>query len=127
MMLALAALATTVTPVLTALLLLEAGFGLSEPLVQALFNEHVPAEQRATVLSVRSMFFTLGGGAGLLSIGLVARGFGIPAAWLVSATVLVLSAPGYLVLQRLVQRTAADLTRIGVAAPPAKVTSAALG
>jgi len=127
MMLALAALATTVTPVLTALLLLEAGFGLSEPLVQALFNEHVPAEQRATVLSVRSMFFTLGGGAGLLSIGLVARGFGIPAAWLVSATVLVLSAPGYLVLQRLVQRTAVDLTRIGVATPPTKVTSAALG
>jgi MFS family permease len=122
MMLALAALATSVFPVLTGLLLLEAGFGLSEPLMQALFNEHIPPAQRATVLSVRSMFFTLGGGAGLLGIGLVARGFGIRAAWLASAAVLVLSAPGFLMLVRLVHKPCdspqLDLTPTSVKVSP---------
>jgi len=127
MMLAVAALATSVFPVLTGLLLLEAGFGLSEPLVQALFNEHIPPEQRATVLSVRSMFFTLGGGAGLLSIGLVARGFGIPAAWLVSATVLTLVAPGFVLLSQLVHRTPGSSAHLEVTPTPAKVSPPALG
>jgi len=98
--LAIAALATSFTPALLGFLLMEIGFGVSEPMLQAWMNEHVAAEQRATVLSVRAMFFTLGGGVGLVCIGLVARAAGIPAAWLVSATLLVLAAPGYMIIGR---------------------------
>jgi len=77
-MLAGAALATGFMPALTGILLMEMGFGVSEPLLQAWMNEHIAPEQRATVLSVRAMCFTLGGGTGLVCIGLVARGLGIP-------------------------------------------------
>jgi hypothetical protein len=45
------------------------------------------------------MCLTLGGGTGLVCIGLVARGFGIPAAWLLSAALLVLTAPGFVILE----------------------------
>jgi hypothetical protein len=67
-------------------------------------NEHVTAAQRATVLSVRSMFVTLGASAGLIVIGLVARGFGIPVALGVSAALFVLVAPGFVVLGRVARR-----------------------
>ncbi|MGH7804781.1 MAG: hypothetical protein ACREQJ_10570, partial [Candidatus Binatia bacterium] len=49
-------------------------------------------EQRATVLSLRSMFVTLGGSAGLVLLGLVARAHGIPIAWGCSAAILVVLA-----------------------------------
>lgn len=121
-MLAIAALATSVYPVVAGLLLIEMGFGVSEPLVQAWMNEHIAPEQRATVLSVRSMSFTLGGAIGLVCIGWIARESGIPAAWLVSSVVLALSAPGYLLLGRQARRVATPIiTPHGVtpAIPPA--------
>jgi MFS family permease len=105
-MLGIAALTTGVGPALGGLLFMEMGFGVSEPLLQAWMNEHIAPEQRATVLSVRAMCFTLGGGTGLVCIGLVARELGIPAAWLVSASMLVLVAPGFLILGRRVRRAA---------------------
>jgi MFS family permease len=100
---ALAALAVGFFPAALGLLLQEMAFGFSEPLLQAWMNEQVDDEQRATVLSVRSMAFTLGGSAGLIVIGLVARGFDIPVAWLCSATIVGLTLPGYLLLGRLGQ------------------------
>jgi MFS family permease len=122
-MLGIAALTTGVAPALAGLLLMEMGFGVSEPLLQAWMNEHIAPEQRATVLSVRAMCFTLGGGTGLVCIGLVARELGIPAAWLVSASMLVLIAPGFLILGRRVRRAAVDsvvtVTAAVKAAPPA--------
>jgi len=99
-MLGVAALATSFVPALAGLLLMETGFGLSEPLLQAWMNEHIASEQRATVLSVRAMCLTLGGGMGLVCIGLVARDLGIPAAWLVSALILALTGPAFVVLAR---------------------------
>jgi predicted MFS family arabinose efflux permease len=90
-------------------LMMEIGFGLSEPVLQAWMNEHIEPEQRATVLSVRAMCFTLGGGTGLVCIGLVARDWGIPAAWVISATILALTAPGFLILGRYAQRVAAPV------------------
>jgi predicted MFS family arabinose efflux permease len=77
---------------------MQAVWGLSEPTLQGWMNEHVDSELRATVLSVRSMAFTLGGGIGLVCLGLVARGQGIPAAWGVAAACLLVSAPGFLLL-----------------------------
>jgi MFS family permease len=101
---AVAALAVGFFPAVGGLLLQEMAFGFSEPLLQAWMNEQVDDEQRATVLSVRSMAFTLGGSAGLIALGLVARGFGIPAAWLCSAAIIGLTLPGYLLLGRIAQR-----------------------
>ncbi len=100
MMLMLAASATTFAPALVGILVMDAVFGLSEPTMQAWMNEQVASEQRATVLSVRSMSFTLGGGVGLICLGLLARVFGISAAWGVSAIVLLVVAPVFLMMGR---------------------------
>lgn len=99
-MLALGASAATFAPAVAGLLLMEAGYGLSEPLLLAWLNEHVATEQRATVLSVRSMCLTFGQGTGLLCLGRVARDWSIPGAWLASALVLVIIAPVFLLLAR---------------------------
>lgn len=103
---ALAAVATALVPALAGLLLQEISFGLSEPVLQSWMNERLRPEQRATVLSVRSMSFTLGGATGLICLGLVARAADIPTAWLCSTAVLALTVPGFLVLGRAAQRAA---------------------
>jgi MFS family permease len=105
-----AALATDFTIALIALLCAEVGFGLSEPMLQAWTNEHVEPAQRAMLLSVRAMAFTLGGGVGLVGVGLVARAAGIPVAWLVSGGILVFIAPLFVVAS----------ARAGAAAVPAE-------
>jgi MFS family permease len=125
-MLGIAALATGWAPALTGLLLMEMGFGVSEPVLQAWMNEHIAPEQRATVLSVRAMCFTLGGGTGLVCVGLVAREVGIPAAWLLSASLLVLTAPGFLILGRRVRRAAAGVVSVANVAAAAKVIPPAM-
>ncbi|MGH7856670.1 MAG: MFS transporter, partial [Candidatus Binatia bacterium] len=102
-----AASTTAAHPMLLAFLLQEIGFGLSEPVFQAWLNEHVPPERRATLISVRSMFGTLGGGIGLVAVGWVARSFGIPAAWATAAAVFALAAPGFLLLARMQPRRGA--------------------
>jgi len=104
-MLAVAGVATSVYPALAGLMLQEMGFGLSEPLLQAWMNEHIEAERRATVLSVRAMSFTLGGGTGLVIIGLIARDLGARAAWLTAAIVVGLTAAGFVLLARVGRRT----------------------
>ena len=124
-MLGIAGLASGFGPALMGLLLMEMGFGVAEPLLQAWMNEHVAAEQRATVLSVRAMCLTLGGGTGLVCIGYVARECGIPAAWLLSASMLVLTAPGFLILGRRVRRSA-GVTPIAAVPAAAKVIPPAL-
>jgi MFS family permease len=111
---AVAALAVGFFPAVTGLLLQEMGFGLSDPLLQAWMNEQVDDEQRATVLSIRSMAFTFGGSAGLVVLGLVALGFGIPVAWLCSAAVIGLTLPGYLLLGRSAQRSRSAAASRGV-------------
>jgi MFS family permease len=96
----------------------EVGFAFGEPLLQGWMNEHVPAERRATVLSVRTMSWTLGGAIGLVVIGLAARTWGIPSALLVSASVVALTAPGYLALGRAGAAAALELDRARVADLP---------
>ncbi len=103
-MLAILAGATTLGPALAGIVLQEIAFGLSEPVYIAWTNDHVAAAQRATVLSVRSTFVTLGASAGLVSIGLVARGAGMPAAFAVSAAMSALVVPGFVILGRAARR-----------------------
>jgi MFS family permease len=122
-MLAVAAAATTIQPALAGLFLQEISFGLTDPVLTAWANEHVRAEQRATVLSVRSTFWTFGGATGLVVIGLIARRFGVPVAWFVSAAVIALAAPGYLVLGRVARRIALPESLDVVAVAPGKVIS----
>src|SRR5581483_7455078 len=93
-----AAIALRVGPVVAGLLVYEIATGVSDPLASAWINDHVGAARRATVLSVRSAFMTLGGATGLLCLGLLARGQGIPAAWLVAGIVFACVVPGYVLL-----------------------------
>jgi predicted MFS family arabinose efflux permease len=113
-------------PALGGWLLQETSFGLTEPVMQAWMNEHVPADRRATVLSIRSMVGTLGGGAGLIAIGFVARDQGIPAAWMVSAMLFLASAPAYLLLERFAAAANRVPTDEAPAAIPAKASPPAL-
>jgi MFS family permease len=102
-----AALATTFHPMLGCLLLYEVALAAREPVMAAWMNEHIAPELRATMLSVKGMSFTFGGAVGLVCLGLVARGHGIAAAWLGSAAVYLLLAPGSLLLGRIARREAA--------------------
>jgi MFS family permease len=115
-----AALATTFSPALGGWLLQEVSFGLSEPVMQAWMNEHVAAEHRATVLSIRSMIGTLGGGAGLVVIGFVARDHGIPASWLLSAALFLATAPAFLLLGRFAPVTV-EAVPLGAAIGPIEI------
>jgi MFS family permease len=90
-----AAFATDLPPVIAGILVLEAGFALSEPLLQARMSDGAPPERRATILSLRSLSFTSGGALGLVTLGLLARGFDIATTWLACATVLALIAPAF--------------------------------
>lgn len=99
-----AAIATTFFPALFGFLLQEMGWGFSEPVLQAWMNEHATSEQRATVLSVRSMAFTFGGAAGLVCLGFLARQSGIASAWMATACIYMLAVPGYLALGRVAGR-----------------------
>lgn len=99
-MLAIAALATGFPLALTGYLLQEITFGLSEPVLGAWMNEYATSERRATILSLRSMAFTLGGASGLVCLGWVAREYGIATAWLMAAAIYAVIAPGFLLLGR---------------------------
>lgn len=79
-------------------LLQEVGFGISEPVLQAWMNEHASAARRATVLSIRSMAFTLGGGTGLIALGWLARETDIGLAWMTAAAIYLVSVPLFLAL-----------------------------
>lgn len=97
-------LATTVYPAVAALLLQEISFGVSEPLLLAWMNEQTDSARRATVLSVRSMFFTFGGAAGLVALGLIAQYAGMRGAWIGAAMALIVTALGFIILARVARR-----------------------
>lgn len=105
--LAAAALGGSLAGVLGLLVLYEMAVAARQPVVLAWANEHVGSTLRSTVLSVQGMAFTLGGSLGLTLFGLVARAYGIPAAWLGCALVFAAAAPLNLVLGRIARREAA--------------------
>jgi len=70
-------------------------FGVAGPIAQAYLNEHIPSEQRATVLSVASFFSEAGGMAGQPALGWLARATSIPVGYLVGAVFMGISAPLY--------------------------------
>lgn len=79
---------------LSALWLLACGFmGLFIPVRQALINKHIPSAQRATVLSIDSLFEAAGSAGGQPALGWIAQSLSYPAAWLASAALLAASVP----------------------------------
>jgi MFS family permease len=80
--------------------LLYSGNGLLQSPQAALLNERIPAERRATLLSVSSLFFTLGGALGNLALGYIANTYSIRSAWLTAAGPLAAALAIYLTLAR---------------------------
>lgn len=103
-MIGFAAAATGLGPAIAGWLLQEIGYGMAEPVLQGWLNDHVDADRRATVISVRSACATLGGGLGLLTIGWIARDVSLAAAWGASAVLFVALAPWFLALGRVTGR-----------------------
>lgn len=86
-------LATSFASVLALLLLVSAASGMVGPLKQALLHHHVPSEQRATVLSLDSLFGNGGAVVGQAALGVWARDRGIPQAYLVGGLFTLLALP----------------------------------
>jgi MFS family permease len=74
--------------------------GLAMPVKQGYLNAHIPSAQRATILSLDSMFADAGGVVGQSVWGWVARMRSIGEAWAWSGLTLVLAVPLYWVARR---------------------------
>ncbi|HVN90384.1 MAG TPA: MFS transporter [Candidatus Binataceae bacterium] len=89
--------------------MLNACMGAVLPFVQSWVNEEIRAEQRATLLSFRSTFETMGGSIGLLITGIIADRAGIPTAWQFAGVLTLVTLPCYWALHK----------RIGIASDQA--------
>ena len=89
--------------------------GVASPIRQGLINQHIPSGQRATILSVDSLFSELGSGIGQSGWGYVARQRGIGHAWVAAGAFLFLGIP----LLALARRAAPDSDRFGTPVPAA--------
>ncbi len=76
-------------------LLYGVAVGLALPVKQAYLNAHIPSAQRATIISLDSMFASSGGVLGQTGWGWVARTRSIGTAWAWSGLTLVLGIPLY--------------------------------
>jgi MFS family permease len=76
-------------------LLFGVSFGLSNPIRMAFINRHIPSPQRATVLSVDSLFNEGGGMIGQTGLGYLSKKVSIPVAWMLGGLVLFAGYPLY--------------------------------
>ena len=74
--------------------------GAMQPLVQSWFNEQLESSNRATLLSFKSTFETMGGAIGLLFAGHIADVAGIPFEWQIAGLISVCAAPVYWAIKR---------------------------
>jgi MFS family permease len=81
-------------------LLYGVAIGLAMPVKQAYLNAHIPSAQRATILSLDSMFGNLGGVIGQGAWGRVAKVRSIGVAWAYSGLTLLLGIPLYWIARR---------------------------
>jgi MFS family permease len=79
-------------------------FGVAGPVGSAYINQYIPSAQRATVLSLSSLFGDAGGVVGQPVFGYGAAAFGIAPTWVVSGVIMLAVAPLY----RLSGRAAAE-------------------
>jgi MFS family permease len=78
--------------------------GLAMPVKQAYLNAHIPSAQRATIISLDSMFASSGGVVGQSAWGWLARTRSIGTAWAWSGLTLLLGVPLYWLARRSDQR-----------------------
>ncbi|MHC1708886.1 MAG: MFS transporter [Methanomassiliicoccales archaeon] len=76
-------------------LLLYVVFGLANSPHAAVFNAHIPKQRRSTLMSFESLMAQIGGLAGSLSIGWLAKSSGIGTAWAVAGIVFAASSTTY--------------------------------
>ena len=86
--------------------------GAMMPLVQSWFNEQIESGNRATLLSFRSTFETMGGSMGLLLAGRIADTAGIPFQWQIAGLISMCAAPVYWATRR---RESAEVALAGTA------------
>ena len=86
--------------------------GAMMPLVQSWFNEQLESGNRATLLSFRSTFETMGGSIGLLFAGRIADTAGIPFEWQIAGLISLCAAPVYWATRR---REVAEVALAGTA------------
>jgi MFS family permease len=70
-------------------------FGLSGPVAGGYINQHIPSAQRATVLSLNSLFGDAGGVVGQPTLGFGAQMFGIAPTWVLGGFIMLAVAPLY--------------------------------
>jgi MFS family permease len=88
-------LLTSFSVVVSLYLLYGVAIGLALPVKQAYLNAHIPSAQRATIISLDSMFGNSGGVIGQSLWGAVARAHSIGVAWAWSGVTLLLGIPLY--------------------------------
>ncbi|HMF41608.1 MAG TPA: MFS transporter [Polyangia bacterium] len=94
--------------------------GIASPIRQGLINHHIPSSQRATILSVDSLFSELGSGVGQSGWGYLARKQGIGRAWVAAGAFLILGIP----LLALARRADPESDRFGAPATAAPAVDA---
>ncbi|HEY5432583.1 MAG TPA: MFS transporter [Coriobacteriia bacterium] len=82
--------------------------GMAGPMASTYINAHIPSAQRATVLSLSSLFGDVGGVAGQPVLGYAAQGFGIAPTWVVGGLLLLGVAPLYRASGRAAARAAVE-------------------
>jgi MFS family permease len=70
-------------------------FGMLGPIRSSYINEHIPSSQRATVLSLDSLFADAGGAVGQPALGWIATAIGLPVAWVLASVSFAAAAPLY--------------------------------
>lgn len=79
-------------------------FGVLGPVRSSFVNEHIPSAQRATVLSLDSLFGDAGGVVGQPVLGWISTRFTISAAWLIGSVFFAGAAPLYAISGRAARR-----------------------
>jgi MFS family permease len=81
-------------------LLQAVGMGLFMPVKQSYLNAYIPSEQRATLISLDSLFGNAGGAVGQSAWGYVSRVRSIADAWVLGGATLSLAIPLYFLAQK---------------------------
>jgi MFS family permease len=89
-------------------LLYAVAMGVEMPVRQALLNANIPSAQRATILSLDSLFADLGGGVGQTGWGYLARARSIADAWVAGGATLFLGVPLLLMARRAARARGVD-------------------
>jgi predicted MFS family arabinose efflux permease len=77
----------------------EVGRGVFRPLKKGYLNRRIETDKRATILSFDSMINQVGCGLGLVISGVLAEGWSMKTAWLVSAIMVIVAIPVFYYLK----------------------------